>query len=345
MFSGGMSAGTTVATGTVDSAEDMRQLYLPSGGYARDKALYLSSLAYECGRHDHCVAVMTHMLREESEVVRRARETPHRPDSDNGAGATTVDMPSGFLYFNNSGLSSADVAVAQKALATSAERHVFEAGVKACIQPRRGALRLLSQVTTAEQMPEKLVWAGKYAQVLEDQLLSIVDAVIKTLAETQLQLCDDLITSVSREAAATSAGPARDCVEACVSWYKLCADVCRYATECVADPTAAGDYSDRALSYYSKARQIAISYLPASSPLVLGVNLNFCVFLFETRSCEMEAIDIATQTLTEAELATTDCGDTAQPEELSEEAAAVCTLLAQNVTLWQQLTEAAQARL
>jgi hypothetical protein len=117
--------------------------------------------------------------------------------------------------------------------------------------------------------------------------------------------------------------------EAVVFYYKLAADYCRYAAECLCDATtnaaavrgaaaapapapqsSAGTdfaasatvaaFSDQALAYYSKARAYSALYLHPAAPAVLGVTLNFTVFLFEIRRCESEAYDIAAAALEEA---------------------------------------------
>ena len=99
-----------------------------------------------------------------------------------------------------------------------------------------------------------------------------------------------------------------ECVEAVVFWHKIAADYCRYVSECHTDATIVAHHSDSALRFYSKARQYALQYLHPASPTLLGVTLNFTVFLFEIRRCEEEAYEIAKGALDDAGAALREAG-------------------------------------
>jgi hypothetical protein len=89
--------------------------------------------------------------------------------------------------------------------------------------------------------------------------------------------------------------------QAMVFWFKLAADYCRYVSESARDAAVVARHSDLALSYYSKARSHGALRLHPASPAVLGVALNFTVFLYEIRHCEGEARELAEAALEAAE--------------------------------------------
>jgi len=89
--------------------------------------------------------------------------------------------------------------------------------------------------------------------------------------------------------------------QALVFWFKLAADYCRYVSESARDAAVVARHSDLALSYYSKARSHGALRLHPASPAVLGVALNFTVFLYEIRHCEEEARELAEAALVAAE--------------------------------------------
>jgi hypothetical protein len=101
---------------------------------------------------------------------------------------------------------------------------------------------------------------------------------------------------------APNAAPSPPAVaQALVFWFKLAADYCRYVSESARDAAVVARHSDLALSYYSKARSHGALRLHPASPAVLGVSLNFTVFLYEIRRCEEEARELAEAALVAAE--------------------------------------------
>lgn len=212
-----------------------------------------------------------------------------------------------------------------------------------------------------------------YTAVIEADVRSIVAQVMRVCLALQLPVAEAALDAAAAAAAAraTSASDAGSggaanappalpaftdtagapvsvgsAAEAMVFYYKLAADYCRYAAECISDASstttsvsAAGAlapssgasgaassssafshgmaasnaeaadfawtatmtvFSDQALAFYSKARAYASLYLHPASPAVLGVTLNFTVFLFEIRRCEAEAYEVAAAALEDA---------------------------------------------
>ena len=154
----------------------------------------------------------------------------------------------------------------------------------------------------------------------ERGLLAIVVGLLSHLGGKTGQL---RLAEAAAEASPASAAPA-------VFWHKLCGDLCRYAAEGLGEAAAIARYSDLGLSHYSKAQGLARG-LHAASADVLGVALNFSVFLFEVRRCRSEAADFARGALDAA-------ADATQPQTAEEHAAgdAIYVLIEENLRFWAQ---------
>lgn len=263
---------------SADGASDTK----PAGlDYTHKRATTLAMLAECCGRWDDMASVMTELMTHKSE---------------------------------------------EKIVCDSSERSLLSIAFKNRLTSARGTLKMLGLVAEHENNELHLSAVQAYARVMEAQVLSLATQLLSIISLHQLPVVEDAfeVAAAAARTAATStvsatAAPAvgdddalptpsvasalarRDeLLEAVVFWYKLAADYCRYVSECHTDATIVAQHSDMALSYYSKARQYASSHMHPASPTLLGVALNFTVFLFEIRRCEVEAYEIAKGALLEA---------------------------------------------
>ena len=156
----------------------------------------------------------------------------------------------------------------------------------------------------------------------ERSLMALIGGLLGLLGGENGQL---RLAEAAAETSSAAASPA-------VFWHTLCGDFCRYAAEGLADTAAIARFSDLGLSHYSKAHGFARG-LHAASTDVLGVALNFSVFLFEVRRCRGEAVDLVRSTLDAA----ADAAATLQTPAERSAGNTVCRLLEENLRFWEQL--------
>ena len=174
------------------------------------------------------------------------------------------------------------------------ERTLVAISFKSSLSSFRCTLKMLGLVAQHETHDVNLGAVFTYARRIEAGVLELAQRIMKIAVQEQGPLCEDKLGS------AQSAQDSRAAAEAAIFFYKLAADYCRYVSECSTNSAVVAEHSDLALSYYSKARMLAASYLNAAHPTALGVVLNFSVFLFEIRHCEEEAYELAQAALEEA---------------------------------------------
>lgn len=232
-------------------------------------------------------------------------------------------------------------------LLSHACRHLLSSSFKNVFTSCRGALKMLSLVGEHEHHPLRRAAVGMYTSRMEGEMLRICHSVLHLVTDLQLPVAEELLSTAA-------ACDRRDVLEAVVFYFKLSADYCRYVAECHTDASVVAQFSDRALSYYSKARSYAVMGMRRDAPALLGVTLNFTVFLFEIRTgCGVEAYDMARDALRDA-IAARSSGDDASagtggivPQLTGEERGesdAVCALLRENIRTWAQVLQVAAIR-
>merc|ERR1712146_270152 len=142
--------------------------------------------------------------------------------------------------------------------------------------------------------------------------------------ETELQkTCGDILTILTENLI-----PASTSGESKVFYYKMKGDYHRYLAEFQAGETRKSSTED-ALTAYKAASEIAVTELPPTHPIRLGLALNFSVFYYEILNSPDRACQLAKQAFDDA---------IAELDTLSEESYKDSTLIMQllrdNLTLW-----------
>jgi 14-3-3 protein epsilon len=116
---------------------------------------------------------------------------------------------------------------------------------------------------------------------------------LATLKQELRGICLDLISLID-----TLLAPAAFEPDQRVAYEKMKADYLRYVAEDKEAPTFAAD-SAQARQCYETAMEIATQEYPSTSPVFLGLVLNFTVFLYEIMELHNEAIELAQRTYAE----------------------------------------------
>jgi len=267
---------------------------------------------------------------------------------------------------------------AAKRLLPPPERDLLSVAFKNRLTSFRGTLRMLAIVAEHETVPVHLTAVQTYAREMEASVLTVATELLTLAFDHAIPVADDALAAARAAGAAPAAADAgsvgggdggvtaeapratvQDSVDSLVFWYKLAADYCRYVSECHTDPATVAKHSDLALSYYSKARSFALTFQGPASPSALGIVLNFAVFLFEIRRCELEAFDLAKAALEDAAAALAvsaarkegkdatgnsegdGSGGTTEVEATRAEAEAVMALIRENLHVWGQVLKLA----
>lgn len=203
-----------------------------------------------------------------------------------------------------------NVAFKQEGL-TVEERNLLSVAYKNVIGARRASWSILSSVEQKEQ-----------SKGSEDKLNMIRDY-RKTVEQELKDICEDIL-DVLEKYLIPFANPG----ESKVFYYKMKGDYHRY----LAEFTTGNDRKEAAensLVAYKAASDIAMTELPSTHPIRLGLALNFSVFYYEILNSPDRACRLAKQAFDEA---------IAELDTLSEESYKDSTLIMQllrdNLTLW-----------
>lgn len=195
---------------------------------------------------------------------------------------------------------------------TVEERNLLSVAYKNVIGARRASWRIISSLEQKEETKgdkeDKLKMIREYRKTVETELKSI---------------CNDILDVLDKHlilAAATG--------ESKVFYYKMKGDYHRYLAE-FATGNDRKEAAENSLVAYKAASDIALTELPPTHPIRLGLALNFSVFYYEIlnspdRACKLakEAFDNAI-----AELDTLS-------EESYKDSTLIMQLLRDNLTLW-----------
>lgn len=191
------------------------------------------------------------------------------------------------------------------------ERNLLSVAYKNVIGARRASWRIVSSIEQKEEAK------GNEAQV---SLIREYRAKI----ETELsKICEDILSVLSNHLIPTAATG-----ESKVFYYKMKGDYHRYLAEFATSETRK-EAADLSLEAYKSASDVAVTELPPTHPIRLGLALNFSVFYYEILNSPDRACHLAKQAFDDA---------IAELDTLSEESYKDSTLIMQllrdNLTLW-----------
>merc|ERR1712079_1002759 len=194
---------------------------------------------------------------------------------------------------------------------TVEERNLLSVAYKNVIGARRASWRIISSI---EQKEEN--------KAAEDKLKMI--KTYRTQVEQELKdICTDILQVLDKHLI-----PCSDTGESKVFYYKMKGDYHRYLAE-FATSNDRKEAAENSLVAYKAASDIAMTELPTTHPIRLGLALNFSVFYYEILNSPDRACRLAKAAFDDA---------IAELDTLSEESYKDSTLIMQllrdNLTLW-----------
>ena len=194
---------------------------------------------------------------------------------------------------------------------TVEERNLLSVAYKNVIGARRASWRIISSIEQKEENK------GNAKQV------EMIKEYRGTVEEELQRTCGDILTILTENLIPSSTSG-----ESKVFYYKMKGDYHRYLAEFQAGEHRKGSTED-ALTAYKAASEIAVTELPPTHPIRLGLALNFSVFYYEILNSPDRACQLAKQAFDDA---------IAELDTLSEESYKDSTLIMQllrdNLTLW-----------
>lgn len=194
---------------------------------------------------------------------------------------------------------------------TVEERNLLSVAYKNVVGARRASWRIVSSIETKEDNKGNEGHVRKikeYRVKVEQELTSI---------------CSDILNVLDNHLIKNS-----HTGESKVFYFKMKGDYHRYLAEFAA-PANRTDAADKSLEAYTKAMDIAVTELPPTHPIRLGLALNFSVFYYEILNAKDRACHLAKQAFDDA---------IAELDTLSESSYKDTTLILQllkdNLTLW-----------
>ena len=194
---------------------------------------------------------------------------------------------------------------------TVEERNLLSVAYKNVVGARRAASRIISSIEQKEENKgneQHVAKIKEYRGKIEAELSGI---------------CNDILTILDKHLV-----PSATSGESKVFYYKMKGDYHRYLAEFQSGETRKASTED-ALTAYKAASEIAVTELPPTHPIRLGLALNFSVFYYEILNSPDRACHIAKQAFDDA---------IAELDTLSEESYKDSTLIMQllrdNLTLW-----------
>ncbi|KAG0235255.1 14-3-3 protein [Actinomortierella wolfii] len=191
------------------------------------------------------------------------------------------------------------------------ERNLLSVAYKNVIGARRASWRIVSSIEQKEE--------SKGSQSHVEMIKSYRDKI-----ETELtKICEDILEVLEKHLI-----PKASVGESKVFYHKMMGDYHRYMAE-FATGDKRKDAADKSLAAYKSASDVAITELPPTHPIRLGLALNFSVFYYEILNSPDRACHLAKQAFDDA---------IAELDTLSEESYKDSTLIMQllrdNLTLW-----------
>lgn len=194
---------------------------------------------------------------------------------------------------------------------TVEERNLLSVAYKNVIGARRASWRIISSIEQKEEnkgADEKIKMIRTYREQVEKELKDI---------------CGDILNVIDKHLI-----PCSETGESKVFYYKMKGDYHRYLAE-FATANDRKEAAENSLVAYKAASDIAMSELPTTHPIRLGLALNFSVFYYEILNSPDRACRLAKAAFDDA---------IAELDTLSEESYKDSTLIMQllrdNLTLW-----------
>ncbi|KAF9947576.1 14-3-3 protein [Mortierella alpina] len=191
------------------------------------------------------------------------------------------------------------------------ERNLLSVAYKNVIGARRASWRIVSSIEQKEESKgseSNVAMIKTYRAKVEEELAEICNDILKVLEE-------HLIPSAAMG-------------ESKVFYHKMMGDYHRYLAE-FATGDKRKEAADKSLESYKAASDVAITELPPTHPIRLGLALNFSVFYYEILNSPDRACHLAKQAFDDA---------IAELDTLSEDSYKDSTLIMQllrdNLTLW-----------
>ena len=193
---------------------------------------------------------------------------------------------------------------------TVEERNLLSVAYKNVIGARRASWRIVSSIEQKEESK------GNDAQV------AMIKAYREKIEGELAQICEDILKVLD-----THLIPSAASGESKVFYHKMKGDYHRYLAE-FATGDKRKDSADKSLESYKAASDVAVTELPPTHPIRLGLALNFSVFYYEILNSPDRACHLAKQAFDDA---------IAELDTLSEESYKDSTLIMQllrdNLTL------------
>jgi len=194
---------------------------------------------------------------------------------------------------------------------TVEERNLLSVAYKNVIGARRASWRIISSIEQKEENKgneSHVKRIKEYRSKVENELTNI---------------CNDILNVLDQHLI-----PSSTTGESKVFYYKMKGDYHRYLAE-FAQAQARKEAAENSLIAYKSASDIAITELPPTHPIRLGLALNFSVFYYEILNSPDRACHLAKQAFDDA---------IAELDTLSEDSYKDSTLIMQllrdNLTLW-----------
>merc|ERR1712141_726103 len=202
---------------------------------------------------------------------------------------------------------------------TVEERNLLSVAYKNVIGARRASWRIISSIEQKEEnkaADDKLKMIKTYCTQVEQELKDI---------------CNDILSVLDKHLI-----PCSDTGESKVFYYKMKGDYHRYLAE-FATSNDRKEAAENSLVAYKAASDIAMTELPTTHPIRLGLALNFSVFYYEILNSPDRACRLAKAAFDKA------IGDLDNlSEETYKDSTLIMQLLRDNLTLWQSDIEAAE---
>ncbi|KAG8705924.1 14-3-3 protein [Ceratobasidium sp. 395] len=194
---------------------------------------------------------------------------------------------------------------------TVEERNLLSVAYKNVIGARRASWRIVSSIEQKEESK------GNEAQV------AMIKGYREKIESELAKICEDILDVLDKHLIPSAASG-----ESKVFYHKMMGDYHRYLAE-FATGEKRKDSADKSLEAYKAASDVAVTELPPTHPIRLGLALNFSVFYYEILNSPDRACHLAKQAFDDA---------IAELDTLSEESYKDSTLIMQllrdNLTLW-----------
>ncbi|GAW00801.1 14-3-3 protein [Lentinula edodes] len=194
---------------------------------------------------------------------------------------------------------------------TVEERNLLSVAYKNVIGARRASWRIVSSIEQKEESK------GNEAQV------SMIKGYREKIETELAKICEDILDVLDKHLIPSAASG-----ESKVFYHKMMGDYHRYLAE-FATGDKRKESADKSLEAYKAASDVAVTELPPTHPIRLGLALNFSVFYYEILNSPDRACHLAKQAFDDA---------IAELDTLSEESYKDSTLIMQllrdNLTLW-----------